>query len=778
MGLKHKLVFISLILITILCISSVSVVSASTLDNYVDNDLSNTISEQIDLEETSGSLSINNEIDSKEPIEIEEDLDNLKIQDSNSHSNILKDSNDEEEKPDTPDLNPDESSEDINYVYPSNIKKYFPDGVLDSKYKNKTLVFIGNFEDLGKLTVNSPNVNISGLNANLKNIVFDIQGSEVSLSNLNLELDEEFEENHGAAIFVADDDVTLSNLTINYTVPDNVEAYAILSNEYIDTSVDNLKITDCSIYFEGHNEDIDVYNCAVKLIGAYDSIMENNTIICSLPLKTIDFTSGMESLDSEFAYAIGLEDCESFILNNNTIMVDVNKRPAIKYPTLDSISVGQSDNVIISNNSIFMTDFVTPQGVENFLYGINAYNLNDLLIIKNNVSIITTGGKLALGTAYPIQVAGPTSGINVTENYLSSISNGPNIGIYSQNAFGETELFASYNTINITGLAGQHDWALVAGIESQDTFSEIFNNTIEVRSIDEVNEGDNIYGVSYRQSTEEKHSFKIENNTVYSDGTVAVYILDSEDSDINNNIVISSNPNANTGDDSYKEGPNVHENTNADGNTVIREDDYNSGRNPYINGDGDSGDGVTPTNPFIPHTGDGGNGGNNPNVNPLIPGYNPNQGISDGENANTNDTNFIDDGGSEDGDIQGTINDDRPYNGHSTDSNSEGTNREHSNNNGHTNVNNNNQKLNSTSSNGKVASNNTDASPGLTGSNPVGKSPDASSEGQSESVAKKAFKLEELMDIAKDDTLEVILLIIGLLFLLIVGYERKKTFLK
>ena len=774
MGLKHKLVFISMILITILCISSVSVVSASSLDhNLTDNSLS----QEMNLDKYSESLNFNdNQMESlNEPVEINE-YSEMERQDSNQDSNILTDDEDEEQ-PDTPDLIHDEGSDDVNYVYPSNIKKYFPDGVLDSKYKNKTLVFIGNFENLGKLTINSEYVNITGLNANLKNVVFDIKKSDVSLSNLILELDQEFKENHGAGIFVSSDNANLLNLTINYAVPDNVEAYGILANEYIADCIENLRITDCSINFEGHNEDLDVYNCAIKLIGAYYSIMENNTIICSLPLKLIMFGSGPESLDSEYAYAIGLEDCEDFIINNNTIMVDVNKRPAIQYPSLDAISLSQTKNVIISNNSLFMTDFVTPQGYENFLYGINGYNLDDLLIINNTVSIITTGGKYALGTAYPIQIAGPTTAVNITGNNLSSVSNGPNIGIYSQNFFGDTELFVSNNNINITGLAGQDDWSLVAGVESQDTYSEIFNNTIEVHSIGEVNEGDNIYGISYLQYTPDSHNVHIEDNTVFSDGTTAVYLLSSDDSNIINNTIISFNDNARTGDNAYREGNLSHTNTNAEGNTVIRAEDYYKNQSPNINGDGNSNSETPHANPLIPHQGNGGNSGNNPIINPIIPGYNPSQGINDGNNANTNNTDFIDNGGSDNGDVQGSIDDDRPYNnGHTADTNTDGENREHSDNNGNNKVDP--TKVNQNTNGGKINSNSTDASPGLTGNSPVGKSEDSSSQGQTESTAKKAFKLNEVIDYAIDNTYEMILLIIGALILLIYGYKRKNTFLK
>ncbi len=120
---------------------------------------------------------------------------------------------------------------------------------------------------------------------------------------------------------------------------------------------------------------------------------------------------------------------------------------------------------------------------------------------SNNIAILTTGGMLAAGTAYPIQITGPSKRINITNNDLYSVSNGPNIGIYSQNYYGDTQLYIANNKINITGLAGNHSWALVAGIEAQDSNDTIVNNTIEVHSVAEVKDNDNIYGISYSQST-------------------------------------------------------------------------------------------------------------------------------------------------------------------------------------------------------------------------------------------------------------------------------------
>ena len=164
----------------------------------------------------------------------------------------------------------------------------------------------------------------------------------------------------------------------------------------------------------------------------------------------------------------------------------------------------------------------SPLSVENYLYGIDVYNLNNLTIAYNNISIITTGGKLAAGTAYSIQITGSISAVNITYNDIYTFSNGPNIGIYSQNYYGNTSLSITHNRINVTGLAGSHEWALVAGIETQDSNSTIQNNTIEVYSVAPVDIGDNIYGISYRQKTSGNHTYNIQNNTVFSDGFYSV----------------------------------------------------------------------------------------------------------------------------------------------------------------------------------------------------------------------------------------------------------------
>ena len=85
----------------------------------------------------------------------------------NFNNNLLSD----DEKPDVPDL----IIEKTHNVTPSNINLYFNNGVLNKKFSGETLLFSGNFEEMGVLNINHNNVKIIGDNASLKNTVFNIE---------------------------------------------------------------------------------------------------------------------------------------------------------------------------------------------------------------------------------------------------------------------------------------------------------------------------------------------------------------------------------------------------------------------------------------------------------------------------------------------------------------------------------------------------------------------------------------------------------------------------
>jgi len=655
------------------------------------------------------------------------------------------------DEPDKPDLVENETI----YITTENIDTYFKDNNLNDDYDNKVFVFEGSFNNIGKLSLNAQNVTIKGDGAILKNTMFDICRDNVTLSDLKFDLDSDLSDNNGAVILFDTNNICLDNLEINYNVPLNTESYVVYGVGNKPNSR-NLRLTNSRINFEGHNNNINVYNCAIKIINYDDSLIQNNTITTSLPLKDVNHGAHGTSLDSDFVLSVGIENSNNLRFINNTIISEVNYRQDSLYPTLDGLLISKCDNALIENNSIHMSDFITYPGLDNYLYGIDIYNLNNLTVRYNDISIVTTGGRLAAGTAYPIQISGPITKVNITRNNLYSFSNGPNIGIYSQNYYGSTELSVTYNRINVTGLAGSHEWALVAGVETQDSDSVVENNIIEVHSVGSVDVNDNIYGVSYRQSTDGDHKYSIKNNTVFSDGFKSVYLLDSKNSTVANNLLVSYNERANNGYDGFNYGDlSRHDNINFENNQVIRAFDYFANQNNNL----DNGEKYSYTTPInnkgISNVIDGSginpvNNKNKPNYNPVIPGTssktseiytqalitNPAGAPESDNTVNNQHTSGVDD-----------------KNGDNSPSGSSNSSSEITSN------------VDST-----YVSNNTDVSPSDSGSQSlVGMS---ESGGGSSSVSKKAYELE---DLTRSEFIPSIFYVIAALLLIIVGYKRKNS---
>ena len=687
-------------------------------------------------------------------------------------------SNSIEEVPDEPDL----VFNDTIYITSQNFDDYFDNNVLKSICSNKTLIFSQDFENLGKIAIRADNVVLKGIGYKLKNTVFELDANNITLTDLKLDLDSEFANNDYAAVLIYSDNAILNNLDINYIVPLNVQAYGIFAEGSIYDSIRNLKIRNCKVYFEGHNNDVNLYNCALKLSACNNALIENNTISSALPLKDIMFGADGAELASDLVLTVGIEYCDNLAFIGNTLLAEVNKRPENSYPSQDCMLISKSQNSLIADNSINMVDFLTFPGIDNYLYGLDIYNLNNLTVINNNISIITTGGKLAAGTAYPIQITGPISDVTITKNDLYSFSNGPNIGVYSQNFYGETSLSITNNRINVTGLAGTHEWALVAGIESQDTHSYIANNTIEVHSVGDVSADDNIYGVSYRQKTEGDHQYNIHDNIVFSDGYYSVNLLSSVDSKIFNNLLVSYNPNADSSKTGYKYGDlSSHENMEFYNNQVMQAFDYfasreNSVDNGYEfnynpNNDKDISNNVDASKI-------NGETKKDYSFNPLIPGSHKTPGTSDDQQSGvlpSDDSQINDDKTSDkDKDSKGSGNDESKRMSlkelllNYINSNTEGG------------------KVNTTSYNGQnqnvnVESNSSDATPSAEGSDSAASESKStasleSSAGESSDVSKKMFEIEEKNEI--DRFIPSIVMIIPVLILLFIGIRRKKSTLE
>ncbi|MBE6508356.1 MAG: right-handed parallel beta-helix repeat-containing protein [Methanobrevibacter sp.] len=683
------------------------------------------------------------------------------------------------EVPDVPDLIANETV----YINSQNIDDYFVDGVLPVYHSNKTFIITEDFENLGKLNINASNVVISGTGYTLRNTVFELDANNITLKDLTMDLDSEFDNNDGAGVLVYSDNANLINLDINYIVPTNVEAYGILAEGTSNKPIRNLRLINSKVNFEGHNNDVNVYNCAVKLSNSNNALIENNTISSALPLKDIIFGPNGAELASDLVLTVGIENSHNLSFIGNTLFSEVNKRPDTKYPSLDCMLISKSDYGLIANNSIFMSDFLTYPGVDNYLYGLDIYDLNNLTVIGNNITIITTGGKLAAGTAYPIQITGPISDVNVTKNDLYSFSNGPNIGIYSQNFYGSTSLSITENVINVTGLAGAHEWALVAGIESQDSNSVIYNNTIEVHSVGAVTVDDNLFGISYRQSTSGDHKYDIQNNTIFSDGYYSVNLLSSVDSKIFNNLLVSYNPNVDPTKSGYKYGDiSQHRNMEFFNNRVMKAFDYFASlQNNVDNGN------IFNYNPEnekdLSNKVDGskisGEKNNNPySFNPLIPGTSDKYGGEDGDDQWWNPVNGNSNGNGDNSKGSG----DGKGSSSGNSSNSRYTSLKDVLLN-YINSNTEDGEVNTTSYNGQATryeyTNESDVTPssegeeGLASQSKSARSLDSPQAGDSASVSKKVYEIDEKNEI--DKFIPSVFFIIPIMILLFIGIRRKKS---
>ena len=410
-----------------------------------------------------------------------------------------------------------ESSQDSYIINQRNYKMYFDnEGVLKDEYGSKILTFNGEFTDKGVLTINSDNTKITGRNTLFNNTVFNIKANGVMLTNLKFVLNESFKNNANAGIYVTGDNVTVYNIDMTYDTPDNVDAIGVYS--YDNTG---FKLINSSFNYIGHAFH-EGHNYPILLQYSDDAIVSGNNINSTLPLREIIYAEGFLG-DKVSSFAAGYS--KNLKLSNNNIYSDINfgdYQNGVKYPTLSSVLIYGCDNSSIDKNNIKIEDLYTRKNIANYLYALDIYRLNDVTVTNNNIDVFTYGGYGRDGTAYPIQITGPAYNLKVAYNYLHSVSNGPNIGIYSQNYYGSTEIDIISNFINITGKAGTDSYALVAGIEVQDSDDRILNNTIIVDTVGGYKAGDRVYGISYSQSTNGDHKYDIKYNKVTTPGPTAI----------------------------------------------------------------------------------------------------------------------------------------------------------------------------------------------------------------------------------------------------------------
>ena len=497
-----------------------------------------------------------------------------------------------------------ESLENVYYVDNVNFNAFFTDNVLRSEFANSTIVFNGSFNNYGVLSFYSNDTFISSVNSSFCNTVFDLGASGIVLSNINMVLDKEFEDNEYAGIFIHGDNVTVYNCSILYEAPANMTAFGIYSDGHYDDFV-GLSLINNTIDFKGHAT-FTGYNYGILLRNTHDSLVYGNNVSCDLPLRKLSLAGvggpyGQVSMDA--VASVACDYCENLTLSNNYIFsnANYNSLEVNAYPTIDTIILYGCSYSLIESNTIVSHDFITPLRDDNYLYALDLHHLNDVTILKNKITVFTNGGKPSQSTAYPIQINGPVDHVKIAFNNLTTFNHGPNCGIYSQNYYGDTFIDIISNFINVTGDATKGpfaDWALVTGIEVQDTGDNILNNTIIVNNLGDYNSNDNVYGISYVQNTGGGHTYNIQYNNITTNGNYGVKLIGQVKDSITYNSTISNNiintkttPNqigASTKKQVYSPpGSTVENNTNGRFKNYMSEDYYPDWLKDYVrNGSG------------------------------------------------------------------------------------------------------------------------------------------------------------------------------------------------
>ena len=433
-----------------------------------------------------------------------------------------------------------DSLDSVYYVDSDNLDSFFADGFLKDDYADSILVFNGEFNDKGILDIKSSNVTIIGNNSLLKDTAFCLESNNIMLAGLNFVWNREFSDNDNAGILVLGDNCTIYNCTIDYSVPETTTGFCIYAEGSDEDKIENFTLANNTINFVGNNLR-GGWDYCIFVDQVENAMVYGNNINSSLPLRAVNYAFDIfGGVSMEAVGVFVAQSSPNLTFSSNKVFSSVNGG-GNSYPTLDTLVIYGCNNATIENNDIHVEDFNSKDGKDNYLQGIDLYFSNNVTIVHNKIDMVTTGGRAGMGTAYPIQVNGPSRGVLIAYNNLTSSNFGPNCGIYSMNYYGQTQNYMISNFINVTGVASTHYYALVAGIEVQDSDDLIWNNTIIVNNIGEYSDSNNIYGISYSQSTDGNHKYNIQYNNVTTNGRYAVSLSGPKslvvDSIIANNVL-------------------------------------------------------------------------------------------------------------------------------------------------------------------------------------------------------------------------------------------------
>ncbi len=385
---------------------------------------------------------------------------------------------------------------------PSNYTSKFTNGVFNDPSAD-TVIFTGNFATSTytnlkfnqQLTINATGSTFTNIGFDLLNNKYTFTGGTFNITAPNGADCFAFNVENASNSAISNTEITY---TCNYDNPANYNyVIRVVGGDSVDVSGNNI-----SAYLPLKNVDFDkpypsIYTDLVAGVAVQSSSnfrFTNNRLNVNVSKNS----TGYPTLD---AFII-VDSRNSYIAENTIIEID-NKTAAGTNNYLYAIDIYQCDSITVNHNTIRL---------------------------ESQGGSIIPGTNNGTSAAYGIQLTGGHKGVTISNNNIHTSNNGPNSGIYSQNFLGETQLFITGNTIYVEGNAdSSHSWSLVTGMELQDDYAYISGNIITVYNKANYTSGDNAYGISYSQSGTADPYFTIYANTInLINGEFAVYLQSSD----------------------------------------------------------------------------------------------------------------------------------------------------------------------------------------------------------------------------------------------------------